>query len=372
MRGQGRIFKRRNSAHYWISYCHRGKEHRESSGSPDHKVAERLLKQRLREIGADRLGLKAFVGPAQERITFQDLKRSYLQDYEVRGLRSRETAAARVKHLESFFGTDRVVDITPARLRAYQAARLEDKAQAGTVNRELSALHRMFQLAVKTGIVSTPPAFPERLEENPPRQGFFEHEEYLVVRQHLPPDYQDVLEFAYFTGWRRREITGLTWAEVDLAGGVVRLSPDRSKTKTGRVLPLSSPLRNVLARRWSARLIDHRGEIRVTDLVFHKRGQPIGDWRKTWDAACKAAGLPHKRLHDCRRTAARNLVRAGVPERVAMAVLGHKTRSIFDRYNIVSETDLRQATARLAEYVGQQPTEPTVVAFPKASDGSAR
>jgi integrase len=123
---------------------------------------------------------------------------------------------------------------------------------------------------------------------------------------------------------------------------VIRLNPERSKTKAGRLLPLSPPLREVLSRRSVVRRLD-------TPLVFHhKGGQPIGDWRKTWWAACKAANLPGKLFHDLRRTVARNLVRSGVPERVAMAVTGHKTRSIFDRYNIVNEADLRAATVRLA------------------------
>jgi integrase len=372
MRGDGRIYKTGDSQFWWIEYWLNGKQYRESSHSTDPHVAKRLLKRRRDELGADRQGSRPFVGPAQTRVTFESLKAAYLQDYAVRGLRSLETAEARAKHLTGFFGTSRAVDITPTRLRAYQAARLGEKAEAATINREMAALHRMFRLAVKAGALSTCPLFPARLEENPPRQGFFEHGEYRAIREHLPPDYQDVLDFAYYTGWRRREITELTWAEVDLAGGVVRLNPERSKTKAGRLLPLSPPLRDVLARRWHARLIDRRGDVRVTDLVFHKKGQLIGDWRKTWDAACKVAGLPGKKLHDCRRTAARNLVRAGVPERVAMALIGHKTRAMFDRYNIVSEADLEQAVTRLADYVAAQASTPVVVPLPKVAKGIAR
>ena len=127
----------------------------------------------------------------------------------------------------------------------------------------------------------------------------------------------------------RHEILGLTWREVDLEGGVIRLDPERSKTKLSRVLPLAPPLRDVLTRRLTLRRFD-------TTYVFHWEGAPIGDWRKRWHRACRLAGLPGKHLHDCRRTAARNLIRAGVPERVAMALTGHNaitgaTRSVFGK-----------------------------------------
>ena len=120
-----------------------------------------------------------------------------------------------------------------------------------------------------------------------------------------------------------------------------------------RVLPLSAPLRDVLLRRQRARRLD-------TPLVFHWDGRPIGDWRKRWDRACQAAGLPGKRLHDCRRTAARNLIRAGVPEDVAMRITGHATRDVFRRYNIVTDDDVRAATDRLAAYLEGLPRTPTV------------
>jgi len=167
----------------------------------------------------------------------------------------------------------------------------------------------------------------------------------------LPSPYQDVLDFAYYSGWRRREITELTWREIDLPGGVIRLDPARSKTRRGRVLPISPPLKSVLDRRGA---LQKRGD----ELVFRHDGVTERDWKKAWPHACRKAGVPGRRLHDCRRTAARNFIRAGVPERVAMMLLGHSTRSIFDRYNIVNERDLAEAGDRLLQYLGVHPSSP--------------
>ena len=185
------------------------------------------------------------------------------------------------------------------------------------------------------------------MEENPPRQGFFEHGEYLKVRKNLPASYQDVLDFAYYSGWRRREVTELTWEEIDLAGAVIRLSPIRSKTKVGRLLPISKPLKAVLDRRAKRRRKADR-------LVFKHDRVTVRQWKVTWRDACQKAGVPGRFFHDCRRTAARNLIRAGVPERVAMLLTGHKTRSVFDRYNVVNERELATAGDRLAGYLDER------------------
>jgi len=206
---------------WWLSYYYRGKEIRESSEiridpkkvDQGASKASKLLDQRRGEIATH-----TFIGPKQARITFADLTALIEQDYGVRGQRSWSTTAIRVQHLEAFFGRDaRAVDITAKRIRDYQQHRLTEQAEAATINRETVALHRMFCLATKLGrlAIAACPVFPDRLEENTPRQGFLEQAEYEGIRAHLPPDYQDVLDFGYLTGWRRREVTGLTWDEVE-------------------------------------------------------------------------------------------------------------------------------------------------------------
>jgi len=290
-------------------------------------------------------------GPAkpQPPVAFEDLARAYLEDYMLQRYRSLSTAKPRVGHLRVVFGTATTDDITGDAVRRYQLLRRADGAEAATINRETSALSRMLHLAIRRGLMERMPVFPNRLEENPPRQGFFEHDEYVRVRAELPPPYQDVLDFAYYSGWRRNEILYLTWDDVDRPGGIIRLSPQRSKTKTGRLLPISSPLSLVLDRRTERRL---HGDTHV----FRRDGVAVRVWRHALRDACRRAGVPHRLLHDCRRTAARNLVRAGVPERVAMLLTGHKTRAVFDRYNIVNERELLSAGERLAAYLNSTPS----------------
>jgi integrase len=286
--------------------------------------------------------------PVGTPVTFDTMARAYLEDYVLQRYRTMNTARPRVEHLRTVFGGSTPEAMTADRVRDYQLARRRQGAEAATINRETSALSRMFQLAIRRGLLERMPLFPQRLDENPPREGFFEHDEYLTVRAHAPASYQDVLDFAYYSGWRRNEILHLTWTDVDLPGGVIRLTARRSKTKAGRVLPISAPLRQVLDRRTQAR---RAGESRV----FLRDGVPVRVWRTALRDACRRAQVPHRVLHDCRRTAARNLIRAGVPERIAMLLTGHKTRAVFDRYNIVNEQELLTAGQRLAAYLAPKP-----------------
>jgi integrase len=174
------------------------------------------------------------------------------------------------------------------------------------------------------------------LKEQNVREGFFEYDELAEMITHLPEYLRDFVWFGYYSGWRKGEIAGLEWRDVDMQARIIRLRPEMSKTSEGRVLALEGPLWDLLKRRWEGR--DFR-------WVFHRDGLPVGDFRKAWGTACRKAGI-RRIFHDLRRTAVRDMIRAGVPERVAMAVSGHKTRAIFDRYNIVNESDLRDAVRK--------------------------
>jgi len=140
----------------------------------------------------------------------------------------------------------------------------------------------------------------------------------------------------------------LTWAQVDWAGGFVRLEPGTTKNREGRAFPLMPSLRALLERRLEHTRRCERAQDRIIPSVFHRSGRPIQSMAKAWRAACKKAGVPGRLLHDLRRTAVRNLERAGVSRSVAMKMTGHKTESVYRRYAIVVEADLVQAGAKLA------------------------
>ena len=341
LRGMGRIFRR--GPIYWIAYYHRGNEYRESSRSENEAQARKLLKKRIGEVATGQL-----IGPSEERVSFDDLAKMLVIDYEINGKRSVESARLSIRHLREFFGLYRAIDITADRISAYVRARQKEGAANGSINRELAALKRAFTLATRADKLNSAPYIP-LLEENNSRRGFLDHGGFLALRDGLPAHLKDPVTFLYLSGWRVSEMRTLEWRDIDLAGHEVRLRPEESKNKDGRVLPIRGELSEIFERSHARRQPDCR-------FVFHDQGEPVGDFRKAWKNACKAAGLSGIIVHDLRRTAVRNMVRAGIPERVAMELSGHKTRRIFDRYNIVSNEDLAAATDRLQDHLTRQAT----------------
>lgn len=248
-----------------------------------------------------------------------------------------------MKHLDKHFEGLKGPQINTSRIKAYIKDRLDNGAANGTVNRELAALKRMLKLGYQDNKVARVPHIP-MLEENNIRQGFFEHDEYLELLKALPSYLRPVVMFAYRTRWRKKEILTLTWDKVDLKERTVSLTPGDTKNKNSRLICLDDELHNLFRNQNMRR---HKG----CPFVFHHDGREIRDIRKTFKTACKKAGIEDKLFHDLRRTAVRNLTRSGVQEAVCMRITGHKTRSVFDRYNIVSQDDLMMAVKKQDAYL---------------------
>lgn len=324
------------------------------------KDAETALNAMLRERDLGHL-------EAPSRVTMGDLFDDILRDYRINGKRLDWCEIVVEKHLRPFFGGMKASKLTTDAIERYVEHRHAEGVQNGTINREFTILRRSLNLGMQASPpkVARAPKIP-RLKEAAPRAGFFEHVEYQAMLRELPEHLRPVLTFAYYTGCRRGEILALRWEQVDLVEAIVRLDPGTTKNDEARVIPLAKPLLDSLKMQRETRDQLHP----ESPWVFSRFGDQIRDFRGAWHEAAKRAAdkerldsvpslwdreakKPAKLFHDLRRTGVRNLVRAGVPERVAMAISGHKTRSVFDRYNIVSERDIKDAARMLFSYLSR-------------------
>lgn len=385
-RGEGRIYRRGRI--WWIQYSRNGRRVFESSRSENERTALNLLRQRLGQVAA---GIAPV--PRAHRITYENLRDTLLSDYAANGRKwlrigkDGKPYLCGVSTLNGFFKNFRAVDITADSLRTFIRDRRESGAANGTINRSLALLRRMFRLAVADGKLREVPHFP-MLKEAPPRKGFLEHADYLKLRQELPEHLRPVLAMGYHTGMRLGEILKLRWPSVDLVNAEIHLDPGTTKNDDPRTIPLPGELLEMLR-------IEHARNPK-SEFVFVRAGERIASFRKAWASACVRTGLgvfmcrachapvdsdstcaeckkPKRRtrpqyrgliFHDLRRTGVRNLVRAGVPERVAMAISGHKTRAVFDRYNIVSARDLKDAASKLEIYLAGENGDKTATISP--------
>lgn len=243
---------------------------------------------------------------------------------------------------------ERVARITGVRLDDYAAARLKEGAARQTVNNELSALRRSYKLAISKGLISVMPLIRLPRVENA-GQGFFEDADFALVSLELPEYLRSLVLFLRLTGWRVSEGVGLQWEQVDFEGQVVRLRTDQTKRCDARVYPfsLAPALKQLLLEQYA-----NRDGV----FVFHRQGHRIGNFRGVWLAACRRAGVAGRKVHDLRRTAVRDLINSGVPEKVAMQLCGWKSRAMLDRYFIVNETDLAAAVGKRFQISGKQVT----------------
>ena len=258
-------------------------------------------------------------------------------------------------HLEPRFSRLRCSQVTTDTLRQYIKKRKDEifgklkpkNPSNATINRELALLRSAFNLAAKStpAKVTRVPHFP-MLKESAPRGGYLKDEQYLKLSAETAKVglwLRAMFEVAVTYAWRRGEVVQhLRVRQIDLAKSTIDLEPGETKNDDARVVRMTEGIRELLSACIEGKCPD--------DLVFtREHGKSIGDFRKTWASCCKAAGVEGLLFHDLRRTGARNMRRLGIAEGTIMKIGGWKTRSVFDHYNIVDQSDLADAARRLDE-----------------------
>jgi len=371
-RGYGSLFRFKNSSFWWLKYTDKhGNVIRKSSGTANRNDAKRMLDKEVREVLDGKRDINT------ERMTVRELFEDLLLRYRLRGRKSIPDLQARWRHhLNPYFGCWKASRVNSTDIAKYTTTRLEEGAAPGTVNRELAAIRTMFRYGYINKKVLRP-LHVEMLKEDNARKGFVEAADYAKLAAIFGTVglwMRALFECGYYWGWRVSELVELTVAQVDLFERIVTLDPGTTKNDDGRYGSMTDLIYELLAQCVQGKNPD--------DYVFtRENGTPVGDFRDTWAKACIAAGLGKrvhvirteddndvcgtvaKRVcsgcgrkvkrhetryvglifHDLRRTAVRNLIRAGVPEHHAMKVTGHKTAEVFRRYNIVNKGDVVEA-----------------------------
>jgi len=344
-----------------LDYSVHGKRHREPAHTTSQRVALRLLRARLSERESGRLiGEPEKVVLAEYRDSpdgtpqlVGGLRWLHETSFDLAGRRSKTRIQLCWRHLEEFFGRDApALRVTAPELDRYATARLGSGVSRSTVNGELAALRRGFRLAIEKGLLGTMPVIKLPTLRNA-RSGFFEEGDFAALVLELPAYLRPLIRFLRLTGWRVSEARALSWASVEwdnqapegtgaLAAGpnaCLRLAASATKGGDARTFPFGQApdLKALLAAAWLTR---------QGPFVFQRDGRPLRSFCKAWDSACRRAGLEGRLVHDLRRTAARELRRAGVSEGEIMKLCGWRTRAMFDRYNIIDEADLAAAVAK--------------------------
>ena len=377
------IYKRKHSRFYWILYYQGGKRKKESTKVSNLKVARKIAKHKQDEL------LRSIGIEDPDTLLFSNLIQEILTDYRLNKRKSINKVLQRAKHLVKFFtagnprnidnintissveidqngnclgkddkgseidvGNIRLIDIREVDIGTYKKWRSDNGAANASINRELAIIKRGFNLLKEQRRILAVPTV-KLLEEGNARQGFFEKWEVTALLKHLPLHLIPVVKFAYKSGWRKEEILNLTWKMVDLEAEEINLPPTLAKNKSGRTYPLvDDDLKKVF------RQLSNNRAFAVIESPFvflnEKGTDRIKSFRKSWIKACEAAGIGEKLFHDFRRTCVRNLVRAVTPEKVAMQVTGHKTRNVFEAYNIVSVEDMKRALKKQEQGLAKQ------------------
>jgi integrase len=336
-----RLGRARKTTTWYMKYYVNGKPIEASSGTDDYDAALTSLRKRLADHA-----IQQDYTDHPERVRMNQLFDLLIEDYRYKERKSTYDTELRVEaHLRPFFGERKAQAISTSVLREYVARRRRQKAEAGTINKELSWVRRSMKIGAKhePPLVLRVPSF-EMLHLDNVREGTIEHEQYRAVRDALPAYARIALVIAYHTGARKGEIRSIQRDRIDLKAKRIHLPGRTTKNRKPRYLPIYGDMEAELDMAIAS------GD-RGCPLLVQDKGQPVFDFEKAWATACDLGGVPHALFHDLRRTALTNMIEAGLSEKEAMEISGHKTRAVFDRYHIVSERRMRQNAEKLGAHL---------------------
>jgi integrase len=351
IKGQGGLFRGKRSSYWQMSYWNGWRQVRESARTADRKEALEILQRRLSEV-AQRKG--EGVGP--ERVKINALFTLLIEDYRRQDKADLYQAELRVaKHLRPEFGDLAAGKLTSRHIRDYIERRKKEAANA-TINRELAIVRRAYNLGALEDppLVYRVPRIPKLKEDNI-REGFLEPPQYRMILDGLVEPVKPVFVLGYHLGMRTGELLALKRDWIDLSEGLIYVNGRVTKNRKAKTAPIYGEM-----AAWLEMLLA-RCKLQAPHskyLFIWEDGTPIKDFRGSWEKACESAGLPGLLFHDLRRTAVRNMIRAGVPEKIAMEVSGHKTASMLWRYNIVDARDIKEAGRRTEKYLREQNEAP--------------
>lgn len=328
---------------YWIEYYLFGKRKRERIGK-----SKAAAENRYREVQTAKAENRHIEKDPASLMCFGELVLWYEQLSEVKAKKSYQRDIEMGRHLIRILGDKtKIAAITPGSVEGYQQQRLKEpsiridketglnkRTAPSTVNKEVITLKTIFNRAIRHGLLSLNPAQPiKKLPENNVRMRVLEQGEFDSLVSFCPGYLRPIVITAYYTGMRLSEIVNLTWRKVDLQKGFIRLDKGDTKTNVGRSIPLHPEVKKTLSA--ILRAIH-------TDRVFLRNGQPVGEFKRSYNTAVKRAGIKDFTFHDLRHCAINNMRLAGNDYFRIMATSGHKTTSVFKRYNMVTESELSQ------------------------------
>jgi integrase len=353
----------RHSCTWSVRYYVDGHFIEASSGTDDYDEAVIFLRKKMATVHEQQ-----HMAAHPERVRMGQLFDLLLEQYRTQERRSTYDVERKIEsRLRKYFGNRKAVDMTSGVIAEYVRHRRAEKGKHsnGTINRELAYVRR----ALKLGAIQDPPLVYRvphfaMLPEAEPRDGTLPHESYKAVRDNLPGYARIALVIAYHTGARKGELRQIRKDKTDLKTKRIELPGRTTKSKKPRFLPIYGDMGPEIEMAIAA------GDKNCPYLIQSESNR-VYDFEKAWATACKAAGVEGTLFHDLRRTALTNMIEAGLSEKEAMEISGHRTRSVFDRYHIVSEKRLKEMAGKLDVHLKAKEKELADAAAAKLAEQEA-